>query len=217
VDGKFVFMKNPPNLITATFFLAIFGFAFGGIELPLTLDDIGLMLRAGYSAQTIAEQLSTRHFAGTLDPATESRMRAASLSPVLIAALKDPKNTATQEEIVRLHEQQRARVIERERLIKEGAERVAAQERLRQQQPNQQSVLPLAQNDDWKFKLPSEIEADKKAAKAAEIAARKAYCETHPAECETQEAAQQARMKAEETQRELDSLKTTLWMEGLRP
>jgi hypothetical protein len=99
--------------------------------------------------------------------------------------------------------------IEGARLLKEAAQTIAE----RQQQNHQIVVAPLP-SEDWKFKLPSEIEAEKKAAKAAEIAARKKYCEEHPIECEAQTTAQHAQMQAEEVKRDLDSLKTELWLEG---
>ncbi len=105
--------------------------------------------------------------------------------------------------------------IEGLRLLKEAAQRIAEQERSRVQQQNHQIVVVPAQSEDWKFKLPSEIEADKKAAKAADIAAGKRYCEAHPVECEAQSAAQSAQLQADQTRRDLESLKTSLWSEGI--
>jgi nucleoredoxin len=68
-----------------------FGTAFSsaiGRVLPLTAKEVGLMLRSGYSSQSVQEELSARHFAGTFDIATEKALREAGASPALIAALK---------------------------------------------------------------------------------------------------------------------------------
>jgi nucleoredoxin len=55
---------------------------------PLTTNEIGLMLRAGYSNRAVLEELATRHFADLLDPAKEEVLTRAGANPVLISALK---------------------------------------------------------------------------------------------------------------------------------
>ena len=185
----------------------------------ITLDEIKLMLRSGFSSETIIrEDLVGGRFYGTFNAEQEKELKAFGASPALIDALKSGKYAATQEETADFLQRQHAAKQEAANHVREQSKQREIAQQAAQRQPRTETQQAPAQTSfEWQFKLPSEIEADKKAAKAAEIAARKAYCETHPAECETQEAAQQARMKAEETQRELDSLKTTLWMEGLRP
>jgi hypothetical protein len=106
--------------------------------------------------------------------------------------------------------------IEGARLLKEAAQRIAEQERSRPQQQEHQ-IVPVPVQSETPFKLPSEIEADQKAARAAQIAARKRYCEEHPVECEAQSVAQRAQLQADQTRRDLESLKTSLWMNGLTP
>src|ERR1043166_3314169 len=56
--------------------------------LPLTAKEVALMLRAGYSSQTVQEELAARHFAGPCDAATEKVLRDAGASEALIEVLK---------------------------------------------------------------------------------------------------------------------------------
>jgi hypothetical protein len=57
-------------------------------QLPLTVNQIGLMLRAGYSSNSLMHELSTRHFADTVDETNEKALVKAGASAELIAALK---------------------------------------------------------------------------------------------------------------------------------
>ncbi len=105
-------------------------------------------------------------------------------------------------------EAQRALALEGERMRKQTAAQIAAQQRQRAQRSQASVVVPA---QDPLLKTTSEIEEEKRAAaRAAKIAARKQYCEEHPVECETLRAAQQA-------QSDLEALKTSLWMQGSRP
>ena len=102
-------------------------------------------------------------------------------------------------------------------LAQQAAEqRKQAVARAQQAQRNSEIAVAPAQSDGITFKLPSEIEAEKRAARLAQIAARKKYCEEHPVECETLAAAQQARSDAQQAKTDLESLKTQLWFEGHR-
>src|SRR5260370_41873282 len=55
---------------------------------PLTVKDVSLMLRAGYSSGAVLRELSARHFADTLDSAKETMLTQAGAAPELINALK---------------------------------------------------------------------------------------------------------------------------------
>lgn len=66
---------------------------------PLTVKEIGLMLRSGYSSETILRDLSARHFSGTLDSAAENELKQANALPVLLDALKSGNNGASKEEV----------------------------------------------------------------------------------------------------------------------
>jgi nucleoredoxin len=82
-------------------------------QLPLTVNQIGLMLRAGYSSNSLMHELSTRHFADTVDETNEKALVKAGASAELIAALKSgiyslspEKTAAVQQQIA--EEQRRA-------------------------------------------------------------------------------------------------------------
>ena len=68
--------------------LAIFALATQAGQLPLTVSEISLMLRAGYSSNAVAKELSARRFLDTLDEAKENALLNAGASAELIAALK---------------------------------------------------------------------------------------------------------------------------------
>ncbi|HWY39994.1 MAG TPA: thioredoxin-like domain-containing protein [Chthoniobacterales bacterium] len=57
-------------------------------QLPLTVSEISLMLRAGYSSNTLIKELSTRHFVDVVDEAKEKTLINSGASAELIAALK---------------------------------------------------------------------------------------------------------------------------------
>jgi hypothetical protein len=181
----------------------------------VTLNEISLMLRSGFSSATVLQELRTRHFAGNIDSEAETNLQTFGASPELIAALKNPNNTASESEKIDLKRSVESRAIEAKRITKEAAEQAAEQQRL--QHENQQIVVVPAPSEAWRFKLPSEIEAERKAAAVAKMEARRKYREEHPIECETLSAAQEAQMQAEQNRHDLESLKTSLWMDGLRP
>lgn len=56
--------------------------------LPLTVKEISLMLRTGYSNDAILKELSARHFADAVDAATEKSLQQNGASSDLINALK---------------------------------------------------------------------------------------------------------------------------------
>ncbi len=83
-------------------------------QLPLTVNQIGLMLRAGYSSNSLMHELSTRHFADTVDETNEKTLVKAGASAELIAALKSgiyslsPGKTAAVQQQIAAEEQRRA-------------------------------------------------------------------------------------------------------------
>ncbi len=68
--------------------LSLFVFGTQAGQLPLTASEIGLMLRAGYSSNSLMQELSTRHFADSVDETKENALIKAGASAELIAALK---------------------------------------------------------------------------------------------------------------------------------
>src|SRR2546421_13049752 len=55
---------------------------------PLTVKDVSLMLRSGYSSDAVEREVAARHFIGTLDPGAEKNLAQAGASPALINGLK---------------------------------------------------------------------------------------------------------------------------------
>src|SRR5438105_5599563 len=82
-------------------------------QLPLTVSEIGLMLRSGYSSNSLIQELSTRHFADTVDESKEKALVKAGASAELVAALKSgrysltPEKTAVVQEQIAVAEQRR--------------------------------------------------------------------------------------------------------------
>jgi len=71
--------------------LLLFNAAFGdlgGRVLPLTLKDVRLMLRSGYSSEAVQRELSERHLVEPCDAAAEAMLRGAGATPALIEAMK---------------------------------------------------------------------------------------------------------------------------------
>jgi len=92
---------------------ALLVFAVQAGQLPLTVNEIGLMLRSGYSSNSLRQELSTRHFADTVDEAKEKTLVKAGASAELIAALKSgiyslsPEKAAAVQEQIAVAEQRR--------------------------------------------------------------------------------------------------------------
>jgi len=68
--------------------LALVSFGLAGNLPPLSLKDVSLMLRSGYSSDAVEREVAARHFIGTLDPAGEKNLAQAGASPGLISKLK---------------------------------------------------------------------------------------------------------------------------------
>src|ERR1700724_644032 len=68
--------------------LFLFALAIQAAQLPLTVRELSLMLRSGYSSNSVMQELARRHFVDTIDAAKETALLNAGASPELIAALK---------------------------------------------------------------------------------------------------------------------------------
>lgn len=90
-------------------------------QLPLTVNEIGLMLRSGYSSNLVMQELSKRHFADAVDETKEKALVKAGASAELIAALESgiyslsPEKTAAVQEQLAVAEQRRAEQAEASR------------------------------------------------------------------------------------------------------
>ncbi len=111
-------------------------------QLPLTVNQIGLMLRAGYSSNSLMHELSTRHFADTVDETNEKTLVKAGASAELIAALKSgiyslsPKKTAAVQQQIAAEEQRRAEQSEASRKSEAAYQARVVRERSRKTGPN---------------------------------------------------------------------------------
>jgi nucleoredoxin len=99
--------------------------------MPLTTKDISLMLRAGYSNDSVRKELVSRHFADTLDPDRETALLKAGASQELITALEEGRYSVSGPEAARVQTQ-----------MADAAKRKAAEtERLRQSNTLYQSQV----------------------------------------------------------------------------
>ncbi len=85
-------------------FLALISLATAA-TLPLTVSEISLMLRSGYSANAVEQELAARHFADTLDEGKRKSLIDAGATPHLLEALGSGKFTAPAEELERARRQ----------------------------------------------------------------------------------------------------------------
>ena len=97
-------------------YLGFFAFAFAALagQLPLTVSEIGLMLRSGYSSNAVIQELSKRHFADAIDETKETTLVKAGASAELITSLKSgiyslsPEKMAAVQQEIASQEQRRA-------------------------------------------------------------------------------------------------------------
>ena len=73
--------------LAGVFFFSVV-FILRAAQTPLTVKDVSLMLRAGYSSGAVLQELSARHFADTLDSAKETMLTQAGAAPELVSAMK---------------------------------------------------------------------------------------------------------------------------------
>jgi thiol-disulfide isomerase/thioredoxin len=71
-----------------TLFFALAAYGFAGNLPPMTVKDVSLMLRSGYSSDAVEREVAARHFTGTLDAAGEKNLAQAGASPALVNGLK---------------------------------------------------------------------------------------------------------------------------------
>jgi nucleoredoxin len=76
------------RLLLCLLILFVSGSLLAGPLAPLTLKDVSLMLRSGYSSAAVEQELAQRHFLGALDANGEKNLIQAGASPALINGLK---------------------------------------------------------------------------------------------------------------------------------
>src|ERR1700693_739693 len=124
-------------------------------QLPLTIKEISLMLRSGYSSNALMQELSTRHFAEKLDVEKEKMLIQAGASAELITVLKNGTYSLSPEQMTiaqqQIADQTKRRAAEAERLqqfdrlyqSQIARERAAA----RQQAPSANGIRELLKGD----------------------------------------------------------------------
>ena len=105
--------------------LLVAGIAFStvrGRSLPLTIKEVTLMLRSGYSSEAVQRELSVRRFAESCDAAAEKALTDAGAAPALINAIKSGSYESSPADAQAAREQLAAqaerRALETERLRK---------------------------------------------------------------------------------------------------
>ena len=84
---------------------SLFAFVTQAGQLPFTVNEISLMLRAGYSNNTLMKELTTRRCVDALDEGKEKTLLNAGASPELIAALKSGAYSLSAEKTAAVLEQ----------------------------------------------------------------------------------------------------------------
>jgi nucleoredoxin len=101
---------------------------------PLRLQEIGLMLRSGYSSADVLQDIESRHVVDTLDAATEQTLRDAGADQRLIDALKSGRYNLDSDAAAQEKARQAA-AAERLQLDREaGQDRLLAQARAQAQE-----------------------------------------------------------------------------------
>lgn len=104
--------------VSLSLFLSIF--AVRANQLPLMARDVGLMLRAGYSSDTVMRDLEKRHFTDTLDATKEAMLVQSGATPALVSALKSGNYSVSPEEAARAKEELAAQAKRRALLAEES-------------------------------------------------------------------------------------------------
>jgi nucleoredoxin len=75
-------------LFAGTILFAFAALGFTANLPPMTVKDVSLMLRSGYSSDAVEREVAARHFSGTLDAAGEKNLAQAGASPKFVLGLK---------------------------------------------------------------------------------------------------------------------------------
>jgi len=124
-------------------------------QLPLTIKEISLMLRSGYSSNALMQELSIRHFAEKLDVEKEKTLIQVGASAELITALKSGTYSLSPEQMTLAQRQiadqtkRRAAEAERSRQFDSLYQSQIARERAaaQLQAPNANAIRELVKGD----------------------------------------------------------------------
>ena len=131
--------------------LLLFSAAFGSVSgrvLPLTVKEVCLMLRSGYSSEAVQRELSVRHLAETCDAEGEAALKGAGASPSLVDAIKSgayqTSPAEAQAALQELTDQAKRQASEAQRLRKMGTLYQAQRARERAALPPVETQSPVA-------------------------------------------------------------------------
>jgi len=103
--------------------------------MPLTVKDVSLMLRSGFSVDAILQDLKRRHFADKLDGTAEMMLLKAGASPALMFALKSgnyslsPEDASKAKQALEAEAKRHAALVEESRRLNTFYQEKVAQER----------------------------------------------------------------------------------------
>lgn len=119
-------------------------------QLPLTVSEISLMLRSGYSSATVMKELSARHFVDVMNETNQKALLNAGGSPELIAALSSGTYSLSAEKtaamLQRMAELDENRAVEAELSRKSNAryqQQIAKERSAKVAQPNNPPAGPV--------------------------------------------------------------------------
>ncbi|MFN2509713.1 MAG: hypothetical protein ABR589_13200, partial [Chthoniobacterales bacterium] len=72
---------------------------------PLTVKDVSLMLRSGYSVPAVEREVAVRHFTDSVDATAEKALLGAGATPAFVAALKSGAYAIPAEELAAVQEE----------------------------------------------------------------------------------------------------------------
>ena len=128
-------------------------------SLPLTAKEIALMLRSGYSNESVLRELNARHFAGGCDDAAEKVLLQAGARPSLLEAIESkeyaasPKDTARATELAEEQATRHAAAAEQDRKFNSLYQSEILKKRSAAPVPSttagvgQSAILPLLKGD----------------------------------------------------------------------
>lgn len=91
-----------------------------GTLAPLTVKDVSLMLRSGYSAAAVQQEVAARHFIGTLDAGAEKSLLQAGAPPEFTQALRSGVYAVPAAEVAAVQEELAAKAQRRAAQLEES-------------------------------------------------------------------------------------------------
>jgi thioredoxin family protein len=117
--------------------------------MPLTPKEVSLMLRSGYSSETIVREISQRHFAGPLDSLTENQLIQAGATQALMDALRANTYQASSAELAALQQ----KLAKQEESAVESETQLKRAENVKDDSASRSNVTPASAPTDALYRL----------------------------------------------------------------